>query len=83
MRSLWVLIAGKQAMVWGPAAMGRLAPGDAVVMVWQGADGVAAEAERRGLEWVNCPNGGGARAASPRTPFLMSVYRPWRPFLCH
>eukprot|EP01047_Picozoa_sp_COSAG01_P026435 COSAG01_NODE_1704_length_9434_cov_159.120193_2_plen_683_part_00 len=50
---------GKQAMIWGPAAMQRLEPGDAVVMVWQGSDGVAAEAESHGLEWINCPNGGG------------------------
>jgi len=39
--------------------MERLEPDDAVVMVWQGSDGVAAEAEKRGLQWINCPNGGG------------------------
>jgi hypothetical protein len=43
----------------GPAAMQRLEPDDAVVMVWQGSDGVAEQAEARGLQWINCPNGGG------------------------
>ena len=39
--------------------MERLEPDDAVVMVWQGSDGVAEQAEARGLQWINCPNGGG------------------------
>lgn len=54
---------GKQAMIWGPAAMQRLEPNDAVVMVWQGSDGVAQEAERHGLKWINCPNGGSNQTA--------------------
>ena len=41
---------GKQAMIWGPAQMKRLQPGDAVVMSWQGSDGVAQMAEKAGLE---------------------------------
>ena len=28
-------------------------------MTWQGSDGVAKMAEKAGLDWINCPNGGG------------------------
>lgn len=35
---------GKKAIVWGPASLTRLKPGDAVVMVWQGGDGPAVTA---------------------------------------
>jgi hexosaminidase len=54
---------GKTAMIWGPAALERLEPNDAVVMVWQGSDGTAAEAEKHGLHWINCPNGGSNQTA--------------------
>ena len=48
----------KTAMLWGPASLARLQPGDAIVMAWQGASSDATAAIARGLLAVNCPNGG-------------------------
>eukprot|EP00040_Diaphanoeca_grandis_P023778 m.129835 g.129835 ORF g.129835 m.129835 type:complete len:646 (-) comp29435_c0_seq1:68-2005(-) len=50
---------GKQAIIWGPASLTRLEPGDAVIMAWQENAGDAVEAIKRGLTAINCPNSGG------------------------
>eukprot|EP00300_Choanocystis_sp_HF-7_P010523 c16991_g1_i2.p1 GENE.c16991_g1_i2~~c16991_g1_i2.p1 ORF type:complete len:664 (+),score=111.49 c16991_g1_i2:37-2028(+) len=50
-----VTAVGKQALVWEGAALGRLQPKDAIVLVWLGDSGGAQEAMKRGLQVVNCP----------------------------
>lgn len=50
---------GKKAMLWGPGALGRLQPGDALLFSWQGSKEDAAAAVKQGLFVVNAPNGGG------------------------
>ncbi len=55
-----VTATNKTAMLWGPASLARLQPGDAVVMVWDGGAGGANDALARGLKVINNPNEGGS-----------------------
>jgi hypothetical protein len=41
---------GKQAIIWGPASLDRLNPGDAAVMVWGATAGDAKQAIARGAQ---------------------------------
>ena len=46
---------GRQALVWEGAALGRLKPNDAIVMVWEGDYMTARQAMKLGLPVINCP----------------------------